>query len=222
MIDRKAFLVCALLVGLMLAAAVGRIATLDDWTTLVSPQGTPLPALVLLAFPAAGALVAAALYWNGRGMADEAKARPWHRWGASLAIVYCTGMLLMEGLTIVRSLGLDLPVDLTALARAGGLVLALVSLLAINRMPKLPWVERAFQAGGQLGPVYGPRYLRAQSRATVVFMIVVITWSVSAGPVVAGQSVVYILLATALLVVWSVALRWHFSRKWRLEQRDAR
>ena len=38
MIDRKATLVCAGLVVLMLAAAVARLVTLDDWTTLATPQ----------------------------------------------------------------------------------------------------------------------------------------------------------------------------------------
>lgn len=222
MINRKATLVCAVLVGLMFAAAIGRIATLDDWATLANPQGASLPSLVLLTFPAASMLVAGALYWNGRGMADEAKAQPWHRWGTSLAIAYCVGMLLMQGLVIVRSLGLDLPVDVAALARAGGLVLALVALLSINQMPKLPWVERVVGPGGMLGPIYGPRYLRAQSRAAVVFMIAVITWSVSVPPAVAERSAVYIVLAAALMVVWSLALRRHFSRKWRLEQRSSR
>jgi len=223
MIDRKAFLGCAALVGLMLVAAIGRMATLDDWTIPpIRHDGASLPALVLLAFPAASALVAAALYWNGLGMTEEAKARPWHRWGTALSIFYCTGMLLMQSLVIVRSLDLDLPFDLAALARAGGLCLALVALLAINRLPKLPWVERVFalKVGGPLGPVYGPRYLRIQSRAVVVFMIVVIIWSVSVPPAVAERSVVYILLACALLVAWSIVLRFHLSRKWRLEQRD--
>ena len=104
------------------------------------------------------------------GTTHGARAEPWRRWGNSLSIAYCTGLLLMQGVVIVHSLGLDLPVDLSALARAGGIVLALVALLSINRMPKLPWLERAWPFG-ELGPVYGPRYLRLTSRAVVVFMI---------------------------------------------------
>ena len=175
---------------------------------------------MLFAFPAASALVAAALYWSGRGpMVDAAKIEPWRRWGTSLAIAYCLGMTLMQGLAIVHSVGLDLPVDLAALARAGGIVLSLVSLLAINQMPKLPWFERIAGPGGALGPIYGPRYVRLQSRIVVVFMIATITWSLSMPPPLAWRSAVYILAAAALLVVWSLAARRHFSRKWQLEQR---
>ena len=46
MIDRRETLVCAILVALMLVTALWRIATLDDWTALVLPPGTPLPALL--------------------------------------------------------------------------------------------------------------------------------------------------------------------------------
>ena len=211
MIDRKATLVCAVLVVLMLVAAVGHLLTQPDWPTV--------PALVLFAFPAASALVVAALYWSGRGAPDETKIEPWRRWGTSLAIVYCVGMFLMQSLATVRSLGFDLPVDLTALARAGGLVLSLVSLLAINKMPKLPWFERVAGPGGELGPIYGPRYVRMVSRVLVVFMIAVITWSQSVTQPTPWQSAGYILAATALLVVWSLVTRRHFSRKWQLEQR---
>jgi hypothetical protein len=223
MIDRRATLACAALVALMLVLAVWRIITLDDRTTLAIQDGAPLPALLLLAFPAASALVVAALWWNGRGAAaDEAKTRAWRTWGTSLAIAYCVGLLLMLGLVIVRSLGLDVAVDLSALARTGGIALALMSLLAINQMPKLPWVERAFGPGAELGPIYGPRYVRLHSRVVVVFMIAVIVWSLSVPPPVAWRSALYILLACALLVVWSLSTRRHLSRKWKREQLAAR
>ena len=219
MIDRKAALASAALVVLMLVAAAWRVITLDDWTTLAIKGGTPSSSLLLFAFPAASALVVAALYWSGRGgAADEPQARPWRKWGTSLSLGYCGGLFLMQILVIVRSLGLDIPLDLAALARAGGIVLALMSLLAINQMPKLPWFERALGPGGELGPIYGPRYVRLQSRVVVVFMIAVITWSLSVPPPVAWRSVLYILLASALLVVWSLLTRRHLSRKWKLER----
>jgi hypothetical protein len=220
MIERKAAWLCAGLVGLMLVLSTWRFLTLDGWTIPSVQSNAAAPALLLFVFPAASALVVAALYWNGHGAAGvgEAKIGPWRRWGTSLSIAYCVGLLLMESLLVVRSLGLDLPIDLAALARAGGLVLALVALLAINRMPKLPWIEQAFKVGGELGPVYGPRFLRLQSRVVVVFMIAVIAWSLSVPPPRTLHSVVYILVASALLVVWSVATRRHLSRKWKLEQ----
>ena len=96
--------------------------------------------------------------------------------------------------------------------------MALMSLLAINQMPKLPWLESMFgSVGGELGPIYGPRYVRLQAR--VVFMIATFAWSLSVSQPLAWRSVPYILVASALLVVWSFAMRRHLSRRWQLERR---
>jgi len=222
-IDRRTALVCAALIALMLGLAVWRIITLDDWTTLVVQNAAPLPALLLFAFPASSALVVGALGWTSLlARADAAKVRPWRRWGKFLSISYCLGLLLLQGVLIMGSLGLDTPLDLSAIARGLGLALAIMALLAINQMPKLPWFERRFELGGDLGPVYGPRYMRTVSRILVVFMIAVIAYSLAAPPAMAGRLAVYVLLAAALLVVWSIAWRCHLGRKWRLEQRGAK
>jgi hypothetical protein len=201
---------------------VGRIITLDDWTTLALTEGGPLSSLLLFAFPASSALVVGALYWDRRGArGDDAKVQSWRKWGKFLSLSYCGGLLLLQGLVIVRSLGLEMPLDLSALARACGILLAIMSLLAINQMPKLPWFERRFAPGGELGPIYGPRYMRTASRILVVFMMAVIAYSLSAPPM-GWRSALYILLATALLLVWSIAWRCHLGRKWKLEQLAAR
>jgi hypothetical protein len=223
MIDRKTALVCAAFIALMLVAAVWQIITLDGWTILGVQNETPQSSLLLFVFPAASALVVGALYWDGReARADDAKVRPWHKWGKFLSIGYCGGMLLLQGVLIVRNLGLDTPLDFSAIARSLGLLLAIMSLLAINQMPKLPWFERRFAPGGDLGPIYGPRYMRTQSRILVVFMIAVIAYSFAVTPTMGWRSAPYILLATALLVVWSITWRRHLGRKWKLEQRTAR
>ena len=49
-------------------------------------------------------------------------------------------------------------------------------------------------------------------------MIVVIAYNLAAPPTMGWRSVPYILLATALFVVWSIAWRFHLGRKWKLEQ----
>ncbi len=223
MIDRKTALVCAALIALMLVAAVWRIITLAGWTILGVQNETPQSSLLLFVFPAASALVVGALYWDGRGATtDDAKVQPWRKWGKFLSIGYCGGMLLLQGLLIARNLGFDTPLDFSAIARSLGLLLAVMSLLAINQMPKLPWFERRFAPGGDLGPIYGPRYMRTQSRILVVFMIAVIAYSFAVPPTMGWRSAPYILLATALLVVWSIAWRRHLGRKWKLERRTAR
>jgi hypothetical protein len=223
-IDRKTALVCAALIALMLMAAVWQIAMLDDWTTLAVHKGASLPSLFLFVFPAASALVVGALYWSGRGAtANDAKLQPWRKWGKFLSISYCGGLLLLQGVLVVRSRGVDvLPLDLSAVSRTLAVLMSIMSLLAINQMPKLPWFDSRFTLGGDLGPIYGPRYLRTQSRALVAFMIVVIAYNLAAPPTMGWRAVPYILLATALFVVWSIAWRFHLGRKWKLEQRTAR
>ena len=222
MIDRKTALACAVLVALMLALAVWRIITLDDGTTLAVHNGAALPSLLLFVFPASSALVVGALYWDGRGAtADNAKLQPWRKWGKFLSIGYCGGLLLLQGVLVVASLGMDMPLDLSAIGRTLGILLAIMSLLAINQMPKLPWFERRVAPGGDLGPIYGPRYMRTQSRILVVFMVAVIAYSLAAPSTMGWRSAPYILLATALLVVWSIAWRRHLGRKWKLEQSAA-
>src|SRR5262245_57192653 len=156
----------------MLGLAVWRIITLDDWTTLVVQNAAPLPALLLFAFPASSPLAVAPLGCTSLlATADAAELRASRTWRQFLSISYCRGLLLLEGLLVVGSLGLDMPLDLSAIARSLGLVLAIMALLAINQMPKLPWFECRFELGGDLGPVYGPRYMRTVSRILVVFMI---------------------------------------------------
>jgi len=222
MIDRKTALVCATLIALMLVMAVWRIITLDDWTTLAVHNETPVPSLLLFVFPASSALVVGALYWHSRGArADAAKVRPWRKWGGYLSISYCGGLLLLQGVLVVRSLALDVPLDLSAIARALGVVLAIMCLLAINQMPKLPWLEQRFAPGGDLGPIYGPRYMRAVSRIVVVFQLAVIAYSVAMPPM-SWRSAPYILVATALIVAWSIAWRYRLGRKWKDEQWAAR
>ena len=122
---------------------------------------------------------------------------------------------------IVGSLGLAIPFDLSAINRGLGLLLAIMCLVAINRIPKLPWFERRIAPGGDLGPIYGPRYMRIQSWVLVVFMIAVIAYSLVAPPVVGWRAAAYVLLAAAILV-WSIAWRVHLGRKWKLEQSASR
>jgi hypothetical protein len=218
-IDRKTALACAILIGLMLVAAVGRIIMRDYWTMLPGQHGAPWSSLWLFAFPACSALVVGALYWDSRGAkADEAKIQPWRQWAKSLSVSYCGGLLLLQGLIVVESLGLANPWDLSAIGRTLGVLLAIMCLLAINQMPKLPWFERRFGPGGNLGPIYGPRYMRAHSRVLVVFMLGVIASSLMVPTTMGWHFASYILLATALLVVWSIGLRCYLGHKWRLER----
>jgi hypothetical protein len=222
-IDRKTALQCAGLIALMSIAGAWQLLMLDDWTTIPVGNGASLSSLLLFVFPASSALVAGSLYWNGRRpRADEAKVQAWRKWGRFFSLSYCGGLLAMQGVLVVRTLGLDVPFDLSAMARALAVLLSIVSLLAINQMPKLPWLESRAKVGGDLGPIYGPRFMRTQSRVLVVFLIAVVVYNVAAPPVTAWRSTAFILLAAALLVVWSVAWRFHLGRKWKIEQSAAR
>ncbi len=95
MSDQKTALACAALITLMVVAAAWRIIMLDDWTTPAIPNDAPLPSLFLFFFLACSALVAGALYRDGRAArADDAKIQPWRQWAKSLSISYCSGLLL--------------------------------------------------------------------------------------------------------------------------------
>jgi hypothetical protein len=218
-IDRKTALLCAALIVLMLAMAVGRITTLRDWTTVAVQNGAHLPSLLLLIFPACSALVVGGLYWTGlRARADAAKVEPWRKWGAFVSISYCGGLLLLQAVFIIGSLKFDLPLNLPAISRTLGVMMAIMSLLAINQMPKLPYFERRLSLGGDLGPIYGPRYIRTQSSVAVLFMIVVFTYSFAEARSMVWRSTLFILIAAAFLMVQSIAWRIHLGRKWKLEQ----
>jgi antibiotic biosynthesis monooxygenase (ABM) superfamily enzyme len=94
-------------------------------------------------------------------------------------------------------------------------------LQAIDQMPKLPWFERRF-APGDLGPIYGPRYTRTVARILVVFMIAVIAFSLTTPPAMSWRPAPYIFLATALLMIWSMAWWFHLGRKSKAEQLGTR
>lgn len=193
---------------------------LDD---TCGPEGGTLPSWFVFIFPASSALVVGSLYCNGRGAkADDAKLQPWRKWGKFLSIGYCVGLLSLQIVLVVGRHGIDVPLHLSAISRTLAVLLSIMSLLAINQMPKLPWFDSRFALGGDLGPIYGPRYMRTQSRALVAFMIAVIAYSLAAPPTAGLHSVPCILLATALFVAWSIAWRIHLGRKWKLERSAAR
>ena len=64
--------------------------------------------------------------------------------------------------------------------------------------------------------------MRIHSRIVVVVMLAVIAISLVAPGTMEWRAAGYILLATALLVAWSIAWRVHLGRKWKLEQLTAR
>jgi hypothetical protein len=224
MIDRRTALLCTVLIALMLAAAVWRIAMLDDWSTFAIQYGRSathlrVSWLLLFLFPAASALMLGSLSWRVRTAGvDAAKIRPWRQWAAFLLIPYCLGMLSLQGLLVVKSLGADAPFDVSAIGRIVAIVMVAIALAAINQMPKLPWLERRFAPGGRLGPIYGPRYVRTMSKMGILFLVTAIAWKLAMTPIMGWRSSIYVAVAAALVLAWSIAWRWHLGRKWRLEQ----
>ena len=92
-----------------------------------------------------------------------------------------------------------------------------------NRIPTafrtapLPWFERRVFPGGELGPIYGPKYMRIYSRISVAY-VVVMTSCIYALPNHVSLSIV---VATAVFLVWTRALQVSYRRKWKLEQSRA-
>jgi hypothetical protein len=79
----------------------------------------------------------------------------------------------LQAVLIVGSLGVDIPLDLSAIARSLGLLLAIMS-SSRSTGSEASMVRRQVRPGGDLGPIYGPRYMRTQSKILVVFMVAVI------------------------------------------------
>jgi hypothetical protein len=222
MIDRKTALICAALIALMLAAGIWRFAALADWTMLAFQHGKTVPSWLLLVFPGASIIVVSSLYWTRfRAPADVTKVQPWFRWGKFLALSYCAGLLLLQVVIVVQSLGVLPSLQLWAAYRTLGVVMAVMALGVINQMPKLPYLERSWSVGGDLGPIYGPRFMRGMSRVMIAFMIVVFAFSFAIPSGMAWRAMLLILLATACLMAWAVVWRRHLGRKWSLEQSSA-
>jgi hypothetical protein len=219
-IDRKTALLCAALIVLMLVMAAWRISALEHWTIeFQNGAAITLPSLRPLTFPACSAFLVGVMYYAGlRARADAAKLEPWRKWGAFVSISYCGCLLLTQVVVIIRSLKPDLPLHPSAIGRTLGILIAIMSLLAINQIPKLPYFERRTVLGGDLGPIYGPRYMRTISRILALFMVAAIAYFLAATPDMAWRSTLSFFLATALFMVCSIAWRLHLSRKWKRQQ----
>jgi hypothetical protein len=215
-IDRKTVLLCAALIVVMLVLAVWRISTLEHWTIeFQNGAAVTLPSPRPLIFPACSAFFVGVMYWKGlRARADAAKIEPWRKWGAFVSISYCGVLLLTQVVLIIRSLEPDPPLDLSAIHRTAGVMISIMLLLGFNQVPKLPYFERGFAPGGDLGPIYGPRYVRIQSRIMLVFSIAMIAFFLAAAPSMAWT----LFIATPFLMVWSIAWRLHLGRKWKRQQ----
>jgi hypothetical protein len=203
----------------MLVLAVWRISTLEHWTIEFQNGAViTLPSLRPLIFPACSAFFVGVMYWKGlRAGADAAKIEPWRKWGAFVSISYCGVLLLTQVVLIIRSLRPDLPLHPSAIGRTLGVTMAIMLLLAFNQVPKLPYFERRFAPGGDLGPIYGPRYMRTLARIMALFMIAMIAYFLAAPPS-AWRSTLLFFLATAFFMVWSIAWRLHLGRKWKRQQ----
>jgi hypothetical protein len=216
MIDRKTALLCAPVIALMFVMAVWRIVTLEQWT-FAGQNGAKIPSLFLLIFPACSAFFAGALYRSGlRARADAAKLEAWRKWGAFFSISYCGGLLSTQVLLIIRSLNVDLP---PTVGRTVGVTMLIMCLLAINQMPKLPYVERKLIVGWELGPIYGPRYIRTVARVAALFMMATIAYVLALTPAIAAwHPTLFLFLAAACLMAWVIAWRVHLARKWKRQQ----
>ena len=217
MIDRRTALICGALIALMLAGAMLRIIVAHDWMAQPVRSGEPLPSLYI--FPACSAFVVGVLYCQlHRVRADIARTQPWRRWGALVSISYCAVLLLAQALIIITSLDPGTHLHLRAIYRAVFVLIGIIGLLAVNQLPKLPYFERRFAPGGDLGPIYGPRFMRTQSRLLFLFMIALIAYWLALPPNAGWHPTLYVLLATVCLFAQAITWRRYLGRKWNHQQ----
>jgi hypothetical protein len=218
MIDRKVALESAVLVALMLLAAVARIIFVHDSSIPANQEAALLWQTFLL--PINPALLVVTLYANGRraiAAGAGAEVQPSYDWGKRLSIGCCAGTLLIQGQLILQSFGLQVPEFAVMVGYATAVAMSILVLMTINHTPKLPWLEGGSLPGGKLGPIYGPRFIRANAKIWLLCFIIVM-------PCVLGlprQAWLYILLAFASAFVWTTALRVHYGRRSKLGQSTA-
>jgi hypothetical protein len=210
------------LIALMIAGAAWRMIMMEDPTVLGLRHGAVAAFRLLFAFPVASVVVVGMLYWRRPANADVAKAQRWRTLAGFVSISYCAILLLLQAVLIAMSLGLGVHLHLWAIYRTLGVLVAIMIVVAANQVPKLPYIERRFVFGGDLGPIYGPRFIRAQSRIVVAYAIGVIAFVLAATPGMGWRPGLFIILAAAFQLVWSTAWRSHLSRKWKREQLAAR
>jgi hypothetical protein len=178
-IDRRTALICVTLIAMMLAAAVWIM--LEGWTVL-AVQHRAILSWLLFFFPTASAFVVGRLYWSSpRTSADVPRAQRWRTWAAFISISYCALLLLLQATVIVMSI-LGMHLYLWTIYRALGVLLGVMIIMAFNQMPKLPYFERRLAPGGDLGPIYGPRYVRIHSKIGIVVGVAVIAFILAATP----------------------------------------
>jgi hypothetical protein len=215
-IDRRTALICVAFIAFMLAGAMWQIIVPDEWT--VQAVRTRAPLLPLFVFPACSAFVVGVFYCQfHRVRGDIATLQPWRKWGAFVTISYCAGLLAAQVLVIIASHNPGMHLHLWVIYRTLFVLIGIMALLAINQIPKLPYFERKFAPGGDLGPIYGPRFMRTQSRILLLFMIALIAYSLALPPNAGWHSALYALLATVCLFAQSIAWRRHLGRKWNLQ-----
>jgi hypothetical protein len=212
MIDRKTALICAALTALMFAAALWRVTSPEEWPPHTVWTARLLPSM-LFVFPAFCALMTGGLYWRSFRASTDPRFEPWSRWGKRLSVSYCAGFSLLHGYLVAQSFGLHLP---SAIGPTLAVLMVIAALLAINQKPKLPWLEW-YSFGGSLGPIYGPRFVRIQSKVALVFGISVLGFAFAA-PGTPETRFTYVVVMTALFLLEIIALRIHLARKWRLKR----
>ncbi|WP_284424113.1 hypothetical protein [Bradyrhizobium sp. SSBR45G] len=207
------------MVALMVLAAVVRVAFIHG-AVLVARQETPLLWQICL-LPIIAALLVLSLYANGRHppVSAGAKAQPSYELGQRLSIGCCLSLLLIQGLLILTSLDLPLTpwLGLPLVHWIGlAVVIAMVALVlqALDQTPKLPWFDRKLYPAGELGPIYGPRYMRARAKIWLLCLVILLP-CIYAGPRLAWLSV---LIAFAIAFVWDMTLQVHYGRRWKIEQ----
>ncbi|CCD99698.1 hypothetical protein [Bradyrhizobium sp. STM 3809] len=218
MIDRRTTLLSGALVVVMVLAAAVRMLFIHG-SSLAASQETPLLWQICL-LPVIAASLVVGLAANGRRTpALGAKAQTSLSWGRRLSIGCCLSLLLIQALLIVTSLGLPptLWFGLPPLDWLGwGVVIAMMALVlqALNQMPKLPWLGQRPGLAGDLGPIYGPRYMRANARIWFVCLVTLLP-CICAAPRLAW---VFVLIAMPTALVWTKTLQIRYGRRWQVEQ----
>jgi hypothetical protein len=147
MISRTAAVTSIVLVLVMIAATLWRLAMLPDWA--YGPNGAPPPmrnSLVMFVPPACVGFVGAVLAlrkWLTTASADAVA--PWQRWGSHALVAYGMICTLFHLYIVVRSAGFAGSFSPALAARTVDVLAGCLLIVFANQMPKLPPLPARFR-----------------------------------------------------------------------------
>jgi hypothetical protein len=205
MIDRRAALISAALILVMVAASIFRIALLPDWAYMPSfgPHGEPGPlrsSLILFFLPGTIVFVVSALWLSGKPVSSSHNGgEVWRALGTFSLVGYSVIMTLLQIYLLLSSYGMGIALG-PFVGRIGFCALAALVIVRANQIPKLPWRKPRLGIFPDLGPIQGAKFHRFSARLNVGSTIALLIIAPTIPPSTSAR-LIFLLLSTMLMLI---------------------